>query len=66
MGFQEELLQRVIKNWNGLSREVEESPSLELWKSSAELITQFSDVTLIAQVDDLEGLFQPCDFIMKL
>lgn len=59
-------MERVVKRWNRLFREVAESPPVELFMQMCHLWTWFCgglvSTGLAAGLGDLRGLFQPKPF----
>ena len=60
--------EQVVRRWNGLPREMVESPSLEGLKSQVDIalgdVVQLGtvNVRLMVGLDDLQGLFQARQF----
>lgn len=60
---------RVIWHWNKLPGQVLESPSLEMFKGHPDMALgdtgDYGGAALMVALDDLEGLFQPCDSVIS-
>lgn len=68
VGVQKKKKGRVIWHWNKLPGQVLESPSLEMFKGHPDMALgdtgDYGGAALMVALDDLEGLFQPCDSVI--